>query len=94
MLGEMDLGFDYRLTSRWNAFAGYRILGASNVALPTNQIYSDLRGIQDVESIDSNGSLIMHGGYAGLFKSKPCSTTKKVQPLKPLPAFVTRTCTA
>jgi hypothetical protein len=52
--------------NRWSAIAGYRAVGASGVALPTNQIYPDLRGINDVENIDSNGHVILHGGYAGI----------------------------
>ena len=36
------------------------------MALPTNQIYSDLRGINDVEEIESNGHVLVHGGYAGV----------------------------
>jgi hypothetical protein len=65
-LGELNLGLQYRLTCNCTATLGYRVLAATGVALPTEQIYPDLRGIQDVEDIDSNGSLLLHGAYAGL----------------------------
>ncbi|MFV1964484.1 MAG: BBP7 family outer membrane beta-barrel protein [Pirellulaceae bacterium] len=66
MLGELDLGLAYNVTHRWKAIAGYRLVGVTGVALPTNQIYPDLRGLNDVQLVDSNGSLILHGGYGGL----------------------------
>jgi len=66
MLGELNAGFDYQISCCWSMYAGYRVLGVSRVALPTNQIYFDLRGINDVREIDTNGDLILHGGYAGL----------------------------
>ncbi len=66
LLGEIDLGLNYQMTRCWSATLGYRAVAVSGVALPTNQIYPDLRGIQDVAIIDSNGSLILHGGYAGV----------------------------
>jgi hypothetical protein len=66
MLGEVNLGVEYRITPAWSATVGYRAVAVTGVALPTDQIYPDLRGIQDVLLVDSNGSLILHGGYAGI----------------------------
>ena len=66
ILGELNVGLSYNLSCRWIATVGYRAVGVVGVALPTNQIYPDLRGINDVEIVDSNGSLILHGGYVGL----------------------------
>jgi hypothetical protein len=34
--------------------------------MPADQIYPDLRGINDVANIDSSRGMILHGGYAGL----------------------------
>ena len=39
-------------------------VAVTGIAHPTDQIYHDLRGIQDVRWIGSNGSLVLHGGYA------------------------------
>ena len=64
--GEINLGGVYRLHPQWNLSAGYRAMAVTGLALPTEQIYPDLRGIDDLYDIDSNGSLILHGAYAGL----------------------------
>ena len=65
LLSELNLGMTYCLGGHWKLLAGYRAVAATGVALPSNQIWHDLRGINDVAIIDSNGSLILHGGYLG-----------------------------
>ncbi len=64
-LGEINMGLDYQLSCRWSLNAGYRAMAIAGVALPSEQIPSDLRGIDDALFIDSNGSLILHGAYFG-----------------------------
>jgi hypothetical protein len=64
-LGEVFVGFGYSITPRWTASAGYRALAITGLALPTDQIYPDLRGINDLETIESQSSLILHGAYFG-----------------------------
>ncbi|TWT33437.1 hypothetical protein KOR34_32690 [Posidoniimonas corsicana] len=65
MLAEMALGVAFQPTYRWRLTADYRLVGVSGVALPTNQIYHDLRGINDVQLLQTNGHAILHGGYVG-----------------------------
>lgn len=65
-LGEANFGLRYRFKRCWTGTVGYRALAVTGVALPSDQIYSDLRGINDVENIDSSRGLILHGGYAGI----------------------------
>jgi hypothetical protein len=65
-LGEARVGLSCQFTRCWSGTLGYRALAVTGVALPENQIYPDLRGIQDVAVVASNGSLILHGGYAGI----------------------------
>jgi hypothetical protein len=65
LLGEVRAGASYWLTNQWRVLGGYRAVGVSNLALTTNQIPSDLRGLNDAAAIDTNGSLILHGAYAG-----------------------------
>jgi len=65
-LGETNLGFQYLIHPNWTARFGYRAVAVTGVALPSEQIYPDLRGINDVELIGSNSSLLLHGGYAGV----------------------------
>jgi hypothetical protein len=64
-LGEIDLGFTRCITPRLSVSAGYRAVAVAGIAHPTDQIPHDLRMIQDVDHIDSNGSLVLHGGYLG-----------------------------
>jgi hypothetical protein len=65
-IGEIRFGFGYQLHQRWRLTAGYRAVAVTGVALATNQIPPDLRGIDDVIDVDSNASLILHGSYYGL----------------------------
>lgn len=65
MLAEVQAGIAYRVSRNWRLRADYRVLGITGVALPTNQIYQDLRGIQDVQFLSSNGDLVLHGGFFG-----------------------------
>ena len=65
-MAELDLGLTYQFWGRWRAMLGYRVVAVSGVAMATEQIPFNFAGIEDVEDIDSNGSLILHGGYAGL----------------------------
>ena len=64
-LAELDLGLDYEISCRWRAFATYRAVAVSNVALADDQVpqfISDAAGIAD---IDTNGHLILHGLLVG-----------------------------
>jgi hypothetical protein len=64
-LTEIFLGASYCITPRWSLSAGYRAIAITGIAEPTDQIYPDLRGINDVASIESDGSMILHGAYFG-----------------------------
>lgn len=65
-LGELDLGTSYQLSRNWSVYGGYRGIAATGVALTTNQIPTFFGDLNDARSIDSNGSLILHGAYAGV----------------------------
>lgn len=65
-LGEFGAGVTCRLGCRWRLGADYRILGATGLALPTDQIYFDTRGINDVRVLDNDGSLLLHGAFVRL----------------------------
>lgn len=64
-LGEVQAGLGYQIGWHWRLIGQYRVVGISGIALPTNQIYQDLRGLQDVELAATNGSLILHGAFLG-----------------------------
>lgn len=63
-IGELNLHLRYRLSCRWSASIGWRAVALTGVALPTNQIPHHFGDIDGVANIDSNGSMILHGGYA------------------------------
>ncbi|MFP6576963.1 MAG: hypothetical protein VB912_17515, partial [Pirellulaceae bacterium] len=64
ILGEIDLGATYQIRERWRAFFGYRAVGIAGVGLSTNQFPTDFSNLTEAGVIHSNGSLILHGGYA------------------------------
>jgi hypothetical protein len=64
-LGELKAGASYWVTNNWRVTGGYRALAITGVGLAADQIPMDLRGINDVHAIDADGSLILHGAYAG-----------------------------
>ena len=66
MLGELDLGMIFRISSSSRAVFGYRAVGVSGIALAPNQIPQDFTLPDQINDVNSNGSLILGGGYAGL----------------------------
>ena len=66
MLGEFNVDLVCQITPCWYGSLGYRVVGVTGVATPTDQIYHDLRGINDVELVDSHGSLFLHGFSASV----------------------------
>lgn len=62
-IGELILGVNHRIGCKWRVGADYCVIGVAGVALPSNQIFPDTRGINDVRLMDSNGSLILHGAF-------------------------------
>lgn len=65
MMAEFSMGVIYQKHC-WRIGADYRVIGVSGVAMPTDQIYPDLRGINDVELLATNGELILHGAFLRL----------------------------
>lgn len=67
MIGDLSIGASWNFNSCWSISAGYRAVGVSGVALSTNQIPVDFLGALDsVRTVNSNGSLILHGAFAGI----------------------------
>lgn len=65
-IAELQAGIAWRMSQTWRLRSDYRALGVTGVALPTNQIFPDLRGIQDVRLLSRNGSLFLHGVFIGV----------------------------
>jgi hypothetical protein len=64
-LGEIDIGTSWQFSQHWRAFIGYRAIAATGVALSDNQIPHFLAAADEFQTINRNGSLIIHGGFAG-----------------------------
>ena len=65
-LGEIDLGASYQFANNWRAFIGYKAIAVTGVAMSDNQIPHYLAAADELQQINTNGSLIVHGGFAGL----------------------------
>ncbi len=65
MMGELDLGMSWQFRDCWRLRGGYRAVGFSGVALAPDQIPVNFMDGPDASRINSNGSLILHGFYAG-----------------------------
>ncbi|MEN1681363.1 MAG: hypothetical protein AAGJ46_17410 [Planctomycetota bacterium] len=66
MLAELTAGVVGQLNCHWRLGLEYRLIGIAGLAQPANQVYHDVRGINDVELLKTNGSLILHGGVVSL----------------------------
>ncbi len=68
MLGEMNVGGYWMLTQSVRFSLGYRVLGVSGIALAPDQIPYNFTDSADIQRIDSNGNMILHGAQFGLQK--------------------------
>ena len=66
ILGELDLGVTYMINRKMRARFGYRTFGVAGVALAGDQIPHDFTDTDSIQRANSNGSLLLHGGYVGL----------------------------
>lgn len=66
MLGQLDLGFSYQVFRCCNIVAGYRALGIAGVANADDAIARTFTSIPAMASINSSGSLILHGAQFGV----------------------------
>jgi hypothetical protein len=66
VLGELDLGVGYRFTQKMRATIGYRLIGVGGVALAPTQIPRNFTNNGEINRVNSNDSLILGGGYAGV----------------------------
>lgn len=66
LLGEIDLGVAYQLSSRVRARVGYRGIAATNIAEAEGQFRENLFQLSDVRNADNSGELLLGGAYYGL----------------------------
>lgn len=66
LLGELDLGLAYQLSQRSRFRIGYRVLGVSDIADAEQNIPADFTDTTVLQSADTDGDLVLRGGYVGL----------------------------
>jgi hypothetical protein len=66
VLSQIDVGVDWEFAPHWSAVAGYRLLAATGMGLADHQIPNDVVDFASLDTIKSNGSLLIHGAFAGL----------------------------
>jgi hypothetical protein len=64
-IGEMRIGGSYELTCHWRGFLAYRAIAVSGIAQSIGQIPQDFANEDQVQLIDSTGSIIIHGLQVG-----------------------------
>lgn len=65
MLAQIDLGVKWQVTNHWAVTAGYRVVGVSGVALYADQVPTDFSNLDVIRDINTNGSLLLYGGFVG-----------------------------
>ncbi len=65
-LGQIDVGLDWEFASRWTAPIGYRLVAATGMGLADHQFPNDVVDFAFLDTVKSNGSLLVHGALAGL----------------------------
>ena len=68
-LGELDTSLIYQTSQNTRFTIGYRAIGIAGVALAANQIPYDFRDASQLERTQTNGNLLLHGGYLGFERS-------------------------
>ena len=66
ILGELRIGASYQYNCNCRVYGGWRAIGVTGVALPTDQIQNSFNSPNQTAWIHSNGSMIIHGLQSGI----------------------------
>jgi len=66
MLGELDINMSMPIRESATVQIGYRAVFVSGLALASDQIPASFGSVTEAQAIDSGGSMILHGAFAGL----------------------------
>lgn len=66
VIGEMRLGVSYQGHPNWRIYGGWRVIGMTGLALSTDQIPTAFVTPNQVGTIASNGSMLLHGLQSGI----------------------------
>lgn len=65
-LTQIDAGLDWQITHWLDLFVGYRVIVATGIGLADNQFHPYVVDIPAYQHIETNGQLVLHGGFAGV----------------------------
>jgi hypothetical protein len=65
-LGELRVGGSYDFTCNWRGVLAYRAVALSGVATSVGQIPDQFSAAEDVEEINSDNSIVIHGVQTGV----------------------------
>jgi hypothetical protein len=65
LLGEFDAGGYWWMTPNCQLYAGWRVIGATHVALADNQFLPYIVDSAGFQTVKSNGDMILTGAFAG-----------------------------
>ena len=66
VMTQIDVGTTWAVTPCLGLTIGYRLVAVTGIALADNQVPTDANDTVAISQIDKNGSLILHGAFAGL----------------------------
>lgn len=67
LVGQLDFGVRWNMSQSWSFDLGYRILGLSGVAIAEDNVQQgNLQNVDGIADIQSQGTVLLHGGYAGV----------------------------
>jgi hypothetical protein len=66
VLGQIDVGVDWKFSPNWSVLVGYRVVAATGMGLADHQFPSDAVDFAFLDTVKSNGNLLVHGAFAGL----------------------------
>ncbi len=65
-LAELEVGARWDITCHWSAFASYRAIAVTGIALSDEQIPFTPVDMHDIRGVDTNSELILHGATFGV----------------------------
>lgn len=60
-LSELGAGLGYRISPKWTATAGYRVVAVSGVATAPDNVRATFANYDSIRDFDNRGSLVLHG---------------------------------
>lgn len=64
-IAQLDAGARWQFSQHFAFNFGYRVMGVSGVGITSQQIPADFQNLEAAGYINSDSSLLLHGGYAG-----------------------------